>query len=106
MEQIKEFVKSIWSLETDQIAIISLVITLLLFVLGKRSENKIKMYETRKEEYKKLIDFFVKVFASAGKDVEKLAKNDTTKNKSSKWVIHWQYSVLVNCIKHTAFTDG
>lgn len=81
MEQIKEFVKSIWSLETDQIAIISLVITLLLFVLGKRSENKIKMYETRKEEYKKLIDFFVKVFASAGKDVEKLAKNDTTKKQ-------------------------
>lgn len=81
MEQIKEFLKSLWGLEADQIAIISLAVTLLLFVLGKRAENRIKMYETRKEEYKKLIDFFVKVFANAGKDVEKLAKDQKLKTQ-------------------------
>ncbi len=75
MEQIKEFVKSIWSLEADQIAIISLAITLLIFVLGKRSENKIKMYETRKAEYKKLTDFFVEIFAQKGKDVSKFTED-------------------------------
>lgn len=81
MEQIKEFLKSLWGLETDQIAIISLAVTLLLFVLSKRAENRIKMYETRKEEYKKLIDFFVNIFANVGKDVEKLAKDQKLKTQ-------------------------
>ena len=72
---------SIWSLETDQIAIISLVVTLLLFVLGKRSENKIKIYETRKEKYQKLINFFIDIFVNAGNDIEKLTKDNTMKKK-------------------------
>ena len=75
---------SIWSLETDQIAIISLVVTLLLFVLGKRSENKIKIYETRKEEYQKLINFFIDIFVNAGNDIEKLTKDNTMKKNRKK----------------------
>ena len=44
MEAIKEFLKTVWELKADQIAIISLVVTFILFVLGKISENKIKIY--------------------------------------------------------------
>lgn len=81
MEQVKEFFNTVWTLDTDQIAIISLAVTFLLFVLGKRSENKIKIYETRKEEYQKLIDFFLEIFANAGKDISKLTKDDKSKKR-------------------------
>ena len=40
---IERFFSSIWSMNTDQIAIVSLIITLLLFALGKHSENKLKI---------------------------------------------------------------
>lgn len=81
MEQVKEFFKTVWTLDTDQIAIISLVVTFLLFVLGKRAENRIKIYETRKEEYQKLIDFFLEIFANVGKDISKLTKDDKAKKR-------------------------
>ena len=44
---LKDFFEAIWSLSADQVAIISLIITLLLFVIGKISENRLKIYETR-----------------------------------------------------------
>lgn len=65
METIRSVLKNIWSLNADQIAIISVLITFLLFVLGKLSENQIKKYETRKEEYKNLIGFFQDMFSSS-----------------------------------------
>lgn len=79
MEQLKELIKTIWEFDTDQIAIISLAVSFLLFVLGKRAENKIKIYETRKEEYQKLINFFLEIFANTGKDISKITQNDKTK---------------------------
>lgn len=81
MEQIRAFFQVIWELDTDQIATISLAVTLLLFVLGKRAENRIKIYETRKEEYQKLIDFFLEIFANVGKDISKITKDDKTKKR-------------------------
>ncbi|MBQ9162054.1 MAG: hypothetical protein IJX74_02130 [Clostridia bacterium] len=81
MEQIKAFFESIWNLDTDQIAIISLLITLILFVAGKKSENRIKIYETRKEEYQKLIDFFLEIFAAANKNSSQIAQDDATKKR-------------------------
>lgn len=71
METFKNFISQIWALDTDQIAIISLLITLLLFVIGKISENRLKVYETRKEEYKKLLTMFQEMFNKVGGDVEK-----------------------------------
>ena len=80
--EIKNFLNLIWAMSADQIAIISLAITLLLFVLGKRAENKIKIYETRKEEYRKLIDFFQKMFASVDKkDVQKQVNDPKMKQQ-------------------------
>ena len=81
MEHLKELLNTIWKLDTNQIAIISLVVTLLLFVLGKRAENRIKIYETRKEEYKKLINFFVTVFANAGKNMDNMAEDEELKTQ-------------------------
>lgn len=78
---IKNFFSSLWAMSADQIAIISLIFTLLLFALGKISENKIKIYETRKEEYRKLIDFFQKMFANTGKDFSKLANSPDIKKQ-------------------------
>ncbi len=75
MEQLKDFLGRIWELNTEQIAIISLAVTLLLFVLGKRAENRIKIYETRKEEYQKLINFFLDIFANPKKDFSKLTND-------------------------------
>ena len=68
MKQIKNLFSSLWALNTEQIAIVSLAVSLLLFVLGKIAENKIKIYETRKEEYRKFIDLFQKIFLSIGEN--------------------------------------
>ena len=81
VEHIKSFFESVWILNTDQIAIISLLVTLLLFVAGKRSENKIKIYETRKEEYQKLIDFFLEIFSSVNKGNTQVPQDDKTKKR-------------------------
>ena len=81
IEQIVELWSAIINLNTDQIAIISLAVTLLLFVLGKRSENKIKIYETRKEEYRKLMEFFQQIFASRERTSEDIAKDEDLKRQ-------------------------
>lgn len=81
LPKIEKFFESIWNMNTDQIAIISLIITLLLFVFGKLSENRIKIYESRKEEYQKLLSLFREMFTMVGKDSSKLAKDDKIKQK-------------------------
>lgn len=45
MDKVIEFFNSIWNLKADQITIISLLITLFIFVMGKFSENRIKKFE-------------------------------------------------------------
>ncbi len=79
MDTIKKIIDQIWNLSADQITIISLLITLLIFVLGKRSENRIKIYETRKEEYRKLIQFFQKIFSLTDTDYSKIASDKQLK---------------------------
>ena len=81
MEYIQKIINFLSNLKTDQIALISLAVTLLIFVLGKIHENKIKAYETRKEEYKKLVEFFLLIFNNAGKNPEKLANNKNAKEQ-------------------------
>ncbi len=81
MKIVKEFLQSVWTLNTEQIAIISLLITFLLFVLGKYYENRIKVYETRKAEYQKLIDFIQKIFSTTEADADKLANDIALKKE-------------------------
>ena len=80
-DQVEEIWTSIMGLTADQIAVISLAVTLLLFVLGKHSENKIKIYETRKEEYRKLMEFFQQIFASKERSSEEIAKDEELKKQ-------------------------
>lgn len=81
VDQVEEMWTSIMGLTADQIAVISLAVTLLLFVLGKNSENKIKIYETRKEEYRKLMNFFQQIFASRERSSEEIAKDEDLKKQ-------------------------
>lgn len=82
MDKIIEFFKSIWTLNTDQIAIISLLATLVLFIAGKFSENRLKKFEICKQEYQKLIDFFQEMFSHPYiKDAPKLVEDDELKKK-------------------------
>ena len=81
VDKVAELWSSIMGLTTDQIAVNSLAVTLLLFVLGKHSENKIKIYETRKEEYRKLMEFFQQIFASKERSSEEIAKDEELKKQ-------------------------
>ncbi len=47
----------ILGIKADQIALVSVVVTLILFVAGQRSETKFKKHEVRRQEYKKFIEF-------------------------------------------------
>lgn len=82
MDKIIEIFKSIWTLNTDQIAIISLIATLVLFIAGKFSENRLKKFEIRKQEYQKLIDFFQEMFSHPYiKDAPKIVEDEELKKK-------------------------
>ncbi len=81
MNTLKDFFEAIWSLSADQVAIISLIITLLLFVIGKISENRLKIYETRKTEYQKLLDVFQQIFNHVGEKTEDLHTNPKYKQQ-------------------------
>lgn len=81
MDKVVEFIKSLWTLNTDQIAIISLLITFLIFVIGKLSENRIKRFEIRKEEYQKLIDFFQNLFSQPPENITKFVNNKDNKKQ-------------------------
>ena len=79
VDQVAELCSSIMELTADQIAVISLAVTLLLFVLGKHSDNKIKIYETREEEYRKLMEFFQQIFASKERSSDEITKDEELK---------------------------
>ena len=76
---IVDFFHKLSELETNQITLISIAISLLLFALGKISENRIKIYETRKEEYRKLLELFQEMMSSIGESID---KNSEIKNKT------------------------
>ena len=66
--QVSNFISG---LTAENVAFISvsttLITTFIIFILGKRKENKLKIYEVRIEQYKKLITF-----------IETVAKNSKT----------------------------
>lgn len=78
MEVLKKLLVAIWNLTADQLALISLLVTFLIFIINKSKENKLKIYETRKEEYKKLLSLFQKMFSGID-DTSKLLKDKNVK---------------------------
>lgn len=59
MEAVWEFIKG---LKTEQIALLSIVVSLLIYTLGKHNELRMKKHEAKKEQYIKLMKFIEKVF--------------------------------------------
>lgn len=58
VEQLYEFSKNIiLNLKSEYVALFSVIVTLVIFMLNRRAELRYKKYEERKQEYKKLIDF-------------------------------------------------
>lgn len=58
IENLYEFLKNIiFNLKSEYVALFSVVVTIIIFMLNKQAELRYKKYEERKHEYKKLIDF-------------------------------------------------
>lgn len=56
--QLYEFFKyAILNMKSEYVALFSVIVTLIIFILNRQSELRYKKYEERKHEYKKLIDF-------------------------------------------------
>lgn len=57
-EQLVEFIKNIiLNIKSEYVALFSVIVTLVIFILNRQAELRYKKYEERKHEYKKLIDF-------------------------------------------------
>lgn len=58
VEQLYEFSKNIiLNLKSEYVALFSVIVTLIIFMLNRQAELRYKKYEERKQEYRKLIDF-------------------------------------------------
>lgn len=79
MEYFNAILLTISQLTAEQIALISIIITLLLFVLGKFSENRLRVYETRKDEYRKLMQLFEQMFLSSKDQLANITENKEAK---------------------------
>lgn len=66
---------TISGLSIEQITLLSVLVTLIIFVFGKRSETKFKRLELRRTEYTKFIKLLQKVYTA------KLKLNDATKTE-------------------------
>ncbi|MCD7837248.1 MAG: hypothetical protein LUG83_11540 [Lachnospiraceae bacterium] len=73
-----EGVKDIVQWMTENAALLSVAVTLLLFFLSKEKENELKIYETKKSKYLKLIGLFEKLFSGV-KDKKDIAKSMSQK---------------------------
>ena len=58
-------------LSTDQITLISVAVTLIIFMAGQRSETRFKKHEGRRAEYKKFIELLQKSLSGGIKPDEK-----------------------------------
>lgn len=56
LDKIKSIIGIFGKLSSEQIALISVLVTILLYILGKYNELKFKKHELKKEKYMKFID--------------------------------------------------
>ena len=67
-----EHVKNILlSLTTEQITLFSVLVTIIIFIAGQRSQNKYKKLESRRTEYKKFINILQKIYSGNFKMTDK-----------------------------------
>ena len=63
---IKDFFVSLFSdITGEQVALISVIVTLITFYVERRKSYKLKVYEIRKEQYSHLLELLKKVFSSS-----------------------------------------
>ena len=73
IELISNIVNFIKNLSTEQITLISIFVTFIIYVLGKQNELKLKKHELRKENYIKFIktlETFTSKFKTYGKEMK------------------------------------
>lgn len=71
----KEVANFILSLKIEQITLLSIFVTLIIFLFGQRSETKLKKLEARREEYQKFIGLLQKIYTN------KLKFNDKSRSE-------------------------
>lgn len=65
------------SLTAEYVALISVIVTILLFIIGKYNELKFKKHELKKEKYFQFIDMLKEIYLKK----EKIESNDKQKSK-------------------------
>lgn len=63
LEILKELLQS---LTAEYVALISVIVTILLFIIGEFNELKFKKYELKKEKYMQFIDLLKEAYLSGG----------------------------------------
>lgn len=77
IELIEKIINYIKNLSTEQIALISIFVTFIIYVLGKQNELKLKKHELRKENYIKFIktlQTFTAKFQTNNKEIKMTSK--------------------------------
>lgn len=69
----------IQTLSAEEIAVVSILVSFVIYILSKRAELRLKKYEAKKEKYTMFIEFLADFFVKSKQD-----KNLNTKNKSFK----------------------
>ena len=63
---LEEIGESLVNITSDQIALISVLVTILIYLLGKKSELKFKKHELKKEKYMEFITLLKEAYLSKG----------------------------------------
>lgn len=72
---------SIIDFTTEEIALISIFVTFIIYTMGKSNELRMKKHEAKKEHYSKLIEFFEELFSSMDNKTKKPIKISNDKKK-------------------------
>lgn len=66
LDKIKSIMEVFGNLTSEQIALISVLVTVFLYILGKYNELKFKKHELKKEKYMKFIDLLKETYLKGG----------------------------------------
>ena len=76
----KATINAIANMTTEQIALLSLVVSLILYLLGKRYDIKLKKYDAKKQNYENFMALFFDIFKHVKNDQD-ITKNQELQSK-------------------------